>query len=117
NPNAQLNYDFGADFMDPEAGAIMAYGVITTATTGGMTSAELFFDVDTDEVEGASERLLLSFLDVHAVGEGFGELEFTVDVEGAEVVNETFADLASAVPYFTDSTLDLGDWSVGLSPD
>jgi hypothetical protein len=48
---------------------------------------------------------------------GFDSLGFKIEQEDNVVLDLLFTDIALATDYFSDNTLNLGDWSTGLSSD
>lgn len=48
---------------------------------------------------------------------GFDSIDFSILLEGNAVYDVTFTDYALALDFFSDTTLNLGDWATGLSSD
>jgi len=61
--------------------------------------------------------LLFGFMNPVFTGNGFDTMTFQIFQEELLVVDELFTDVFSAESFFTDQTLNLGDWSQGLTGD
>lgn len=108
NVQAHLGYGNGDSIFTGILGAAYSDGGAQDSLES--YSAALDFTIDTLEFN-SQENLLFGFYNLDGFGTGFDSLDFQVQVEGSIFVDETFADLESALNYFNDNTLDLGYWS------
>jgi hypothetical protein len=63
------------------------------------------------------DQLVVGLFDPTFSGEGFEALSFRIEREGATIVERSFDDLASALAFFDDGVLELGQWRSGLVGD
>lgn len=115
-----VHRNFDTNKSDSVLGLVtMSAGVETASTDPGihLFSSSINFSLDMSRLLATPEHLLLGLIDSEVLGGGFQSLHFRVEREGTTIVDKTFASAALAEEYFTDRTLDLGDWTSTLSPD
>jgi hypothetical protein len=96
---------------------VLGGGVASDANATSITfDSSVAFHLDLSQLS-SSGSLVVGFLDPQLDGAGFDSLRFQILREGIAVVNETFGDTASALAYFDDQVLDLGDIASGVSGD
>ena len=112
-----VNFDIGG------TSDILAHALLGGAYSGNGVgdlrtySSSLSFDLDMSMLS-SQQNLLVGFLGSSLYGtSGLNALSFRVEQEGILVVNKSFTDFSLAADYFSGNTLNLGDWSQGLSGD
>lgn len=117
NPDAQQNFDVGG------VSDILAYGFLSGSyMENGSGNSRTYqsileFDFDVTSLLLDPRNLLAAFLDPFSTVDGFDSLRFRIFMEGSFPVDETFYDEASALAYFNDQTVDLGEWAGVVSGD
>ena len=117
NLNVHANFDVGGSSTVLGLGLMGGQDDALYAETTGPFVHTLEMAVDMTTLKDGSQDLLVGLLDPVAVGEGFDSLVFQIYQEGDLVVDESFTDVAAALAFFDDTTLNLGDWTEGLSAD
>jgi hypothetical protein len=102
------------------ASDVLAWAVLGGSHSSGGSAPEgqtsyLIESVDTAQLAGVHQHLLVGFLQPTLTGAGFDALHFSITREGLTVADESFADAAAALAYFTDRTLDLGPIDAGVT--
>jgi hypothetical protein len=105
DPNVTAAYNAPGGHT-PLALVAMNLDAANTMTGGATFGVTANYSFDVNMLTGG--KLLVGLLDPASGGPGFTSLQFTIQREGATVVNETFATLAAATAYFNDRPLDLG---------
>jgi hypothetical protein len=103
----------GNSNLDAELGTAQArvfgYGVQGGYEISGAGTQTHQDSIDwTVNLTGLQGHLILGLLGNQALSTGFSSLQFSVDVDGAQVLDKDFTSLASAESYFSDQALDLG---------
>jgi hypothetical protein len=88
-------------------------GLVTLATGNRVYAATASFDVDLAQLVTPRQSLVLALLDTGVQGGGFDSLQFQVVRENVTVVNQTFATVAAANAFLSDSVINLGSNGVG----
>ncbi|VAW55918.1 hypothetical protein MNBD_GAMMA07-539, partial [hydrothermal vent metagenome] len=69
-------------------------------------------DLNIDMAEAEISNLIVGFLDPVIIGDhGFDSLRFRIDIEGTQVLDNTFNDFTSSISFFDDNVLDFGAWT------
>jgi hypothetical protein len=114
NSNVMSNFDVGgtSDIL----GMVVLGGAYSDDFFGASYTYSSFVDWDLDmSLLGSQQDMLIGFLDPMFSENGFDSMNFRIEMEGSLVENQTFTDLSEALSYFDDNTLNLGDWTTGLS--
>jgi hypothetical protein len=99
------------------SGGLLFYGhmgarhLAIGASPGASISSIIDISFDTEELP--ERDLVIAFLDPRTFGSGFDELRLQVFEEGAPMFDQTIENLATAVAFFDDNVLNLGEWMVG----
>jgi hypothetical protein len=117
NPNVALNFDVGG--KSDVLGLIVLGGAYSENGFGVSQTyvSRADFDLDMSSLLDNRKDLLVGLLDPAGLGTGFDALSFQIELEGLTVLDETFTNVAQALAYFDDETVNLGDWTAMLSPD
>ncbi len=103
--NANVNAELGT-----AQAAVFGYGVQGGYFESDSTGSQTYHDsIDwTIDATGLTGHLVAGLISNQTFGAGFSSLQFSVDVDGSQLVSDTFTTLASAQSFFSDQTLDLG---------
>jgi hypothetical protein len=107
-----------ATFSQPNArslGLIYQGGGYAGQANGLSSSATSIADLSLDITQISNKQfLVLGLLDPVASGAGFDTLRFRVTRLSILVIDQTFATVASAMSYFHDKVVQVGDWTTGV---
>jgi hypothetical protein len=115
NPNAAAS-------MAEAASSYLALGTLgggsaaPDATAGGSSYASITLGADLALVP-MSGVLRVGLLDVTSTGNGFDSLQLTIYQEGVLVFDQAFGTLGTALAFFEDNVLELGDPTLNLVGD
>ncbi len=115
NPWVNSNFDMGGTsdifLLATMSGCYPDEGSPTSKTFSS------FIDMDVDMSELTEQALLVGLMNPEYGVDGFDSLQFRIKQEDSLVYDTIFTDLSSALSFFNDNTLNLGDWSSGLTGD
>jgi hypothetical protein len=114
NSNVISNFDVGgtSDIL----GLVVMGGAYSDSGSGASKTYSSFVDWNLDmSLLGTQQDMLVGLLDPLSSGNGFDSMRFRIQMEGITVEDQIFGNIGTALSYFDDNTLNLGDWTVGLT--